>query len=132
MDTVTVAVERQTQVFVDQRFGGVAVVVRDDRQWPQSLGLETFERALTRLAMYPLIGDFCQPLPRLPVHVMQIGKLAQRPEILAKISDSALDFPFFPAAGGIAGMRVEAIFTGEGEETWKETDETAIVFGSPR
>jgi hypothetical protein len=47
------------------------------------------------------------------IDIVQIGELAQRPEVLAKISDGALDFSFFPAAGGIAGMREKAELTGE-------------------
>ena len=56
--------------------------------------LEAIQRPLTGFAMHALIGDFGQPLPHLPVHIVQIGELAQRPEVLAKISDGALDFSF--------------------------------------
>jgi hypothetical protein len=62
------------------------------------------------------------------IDVVQVGELAQGPEVLAKIPDGALDFSFFPAAGRIAGMREESIFTGEGEESRKEADETTVVF----
>jgi hypothetical protein len=44
--------------------------------------------------MQALIGDFGQPLPRLTIDVVQIGELAQRPEVLAKIPYGALDFSF--------------------------------------
>ena len=54
--------------------------------------------------MQTLIGDFGQPLPHLTIHVMQIGELAQGPEVLTQVSDSAFDFSFFPAAGLVAGM----------------------------
>ena len=47
---------------------------------------------------------------------------------MAKGSDCALDLSFFPAARGIAGMRVEGVFAREGEESWNETDEAAIMF----
>ena len=79
---------------MDQRFGRVAVVVRNDRQRPQRFRLEAIQRALAGLAMQALIGDFGQPLPHLPIHIVQIGELAQRPEVLAKISDGAFDFSF--------------------------------------
>src|SRR5205823_8547216 len=125
---VTVTVKRQTKIFVDERFSCVAVVVRDDRQRPQRFWFESFERALAGFAMQTLIGDFGQPLPRLTIDVVQIGELAQGPEVLAKIPDGALYFSFFPAAGRIAGMREESIFTGEGEESRKEADETTVVF----
>jgi hypothetical protein len=127
VNTVTIAIESQPEVLVDERFGGVAIVIGNDRQWPQCFRLEAFQRPFAGLAMQALIGDLGQPLPRLTIDIVQIGELAQRPEVLAKISDGALDFSFFPAAGRIAGMREEAVFTGEGEESRKETDETTVV-----
>jgi hypothetical protein len=116
MDTVAIPVEGQTEIFVDKRVGRVAVVVRNDRQRPQRFRLEALQRTFAGLAMQALIGDFGQPLPDLTIDIVQIGELAQRPEVLAKISDSALDFSFFPAAGRIAGMREKSIFTGESED----------------
>jgi len=128
VDTVTIAVECQAEIFVDERFGDVAVIVRNDRQRFESFGLKAFQRPLTGFAMHPLIGDLGQPLPHLPVHIVEIGELAQRPEVLAKVSDGAFDLAFFPAAGGIAGMRVEAIITRESEEPRQKANETAIMF----
>jgi len=127
VNTITIAIESQPEVLVDERFGGVAVVIGNDRQWPQCFRLEAFQRPFAGLAMQALIGDFGQPLPRLTIDIVQIGELAQRPEVLAKIKEDALDFSFFPAAGRIAGMREEAVFTGEGEESRKEADETTVV-----
>ena len=50
-------------------------------------------------AMVPLVGDFLQPLPRLAIYVSQVGEGAQRPEILAQISDAARStLPFSQAA----------------------------------
>ena len=77
-----------------------------------------------------MIGNFSEPLPHLAVDVMQIGELAQGPEILPEVPDSAFDFSFFPAAGGIAGMREETIFAGEAQESREKTDEASIVFGN--
>jgi hypothetical protein len=35
-----------------------------------------------------------------PVHVVQIGELAQRPEVLAQVTEGVFDFPFsHPLAG---------------------------------
>ena len=36
--------------------------------------------------MQALIGDFAQPLPHLPVHIVQIGELAQRQEVLSQVN----------------------------------------------
>jgi hypothetical protein len=81
-------------------------------------------------AMQALIGDFGQPLPRLAVHIVQIGELAQRPEVLADVSDAAaFHFSFFPAAGRIAGPRVKVVFAGEGQEARIEAHQAAIMFG---
>jgi hypothetical protein len=46
-----------------------------------------------------LIGNFTQPQPYLPVHVMQIGELTQRPEALPDITDGALNFAFGESRG---------------------------------
>jgi hypothetical protein len=78
---------------VDERFGGVAVIVRNDGQRFESFGLKAFQRPLTGLAMRPLIGDLGQPLPHLPVHIVETGELAQRPEVLANpMARSTLPF----------------------------------------
>ena len=76
------------------------------------------------------VGDFAQPLPHPPVHVVQIGELAQRPEVLTQVTDGAFDFPFFPAACGIACVRDKAIFTGETEEARLKADETSVMFSN--
>jgi hypothetical protein len=59
--TVTITVEREPEIFMYKRFGGVAVVVRDDRQWTQRLRFEAFERSLAGFAMQTLIGNLGQP-----------------------------------------------------------------------
>ena len=64
------------------------------------------------------------------IHIVETGELAQRPEVLAKITDGSFDLSFFPAAGGIAGVRNEAVFTGEAEKTRQKTDKPAIVLGN--
>ena len=63
------------------------------------------------------------------IHIVQARELAQGPEVLAKIPDGSFDLAFFPAAGGIAGVRDKAVFAGEAEEARKEADQTAIVPG---
>jgi hypothetical protein len=59
---------------------------------------------------------------------VQIGELAQGPEVLAEITDGAFNLAFFPAAGSIAGMGKESLIAGKGEESREKTDQTAIVF----
>ena len=45
--------------------------------------------------METLIGNLGQPLSRLTVHIVEVGELAQGPEILAHVPDAAdSDFPF--------------------------------------
>ena len=79
--------------------------------------------------MQASVGNFAQPLPHLPVHIVQIGELAQRPEVLAQVTDGAFDFPFLPAACGIAGVRDKAIFTSKAEEARMKADQTSVMFG---
>ena len=92
---------------MNQRFGGLAVVVRKDRQRTQRFALESIQRALACLAMQALIGDLGQPLPRLAIHIAQIDELSQRPEVLAKIADRSFDFPFLRAAGRITACGIK-------------------------
>ena len=111
-----------------QCFGYVAVIVRNGGQRSQRFRPEAFQRAFAGLAMQTPVGDFVQPLPHLPVHIVQIGELAQGPEVLAKVADGAFDLAFFPTAGSIAGMGKEAMIAGKAEEAREKTDQTAIVF----
>ncbi len=105
------------------------MIVRNDRQRFQRGGLKAVDGPLPGFAMLPLVGDFREPLAGLAIHIMQIGELTQRPEVLAGIADGALHFAFFPTRRQIAGPRVEAIFAGEGEKARKKTDQAAIVLG---
>ncbi len=109
---------------------GVAGHVRNDGEWPQRLGLEAIQRPLAGLTMQSQIGNLRKPLPQLPIYVVHIGELAQRTEVLAKITDSSFDLAFFPAARRIAGARGEAIFTCEAQKTREKTDKPAVVFGN--
>ena len=79
--------------------------------------------------MLALVGDFFQPLARLRVHIGQIGEGAQRPEVLAHISDGSFDFAFFPGRRDVTGARNETVFAREGEKARIEADQVAIVFG---
>lgn len=128
--TIAIGIKPKSEILVNEGFAGVAVVVRDDGQRPQGLRLETIERPLARLAVHALISDFGEPLPRLAINIMQIGELTQRPEVLAQVSNGAFHFSFFPTAGGIAGVREEAIFAGEAKESGEKTDEASVVFGN--
>ncbi len=128
-NAITVPIEGDPEILMDQRFRRVAVIVRNARQRTQRFRFKTVQRAFAGLAMQASIGDFAQPLAYLSIHIVQIGELAQRPEVLSQISDGALDFPFFPSAGRIAGVRKEIIFAGEAEEAWVKADDPAVMFG---
>ena len=45
VNTVTIAVECQAEIFVDEPFGDVAVIVRNDRQRTERFRFEAVERA---------------------------------------------------------------------------------------
>src|ERR1700691_3878139 len=79
--------------------------------------------------MQALIGDFAQPLPDLSIHIVQIGELAQRPEVLPQVTDGAFDFPFFPSDGRIAGGRIEVVLPSEAEEARIKAHQPAVMFG---
>ena len=131
-NAVTIGIEGEPEVLMDQSFGRVAVIVRNDRQRPEGFALESVERAFAGLAVQALVGDFAQPLPHLPVHVVQIGELAQRPEVLPKVADGSFDFSFLPSAGRIAGVRIEVVFAGEAKEARMKADDPSVMFGYDR
>jgi hypothetical protein len=60
---------------------------------------------------------------------VQIGELAQRPEVLAQVTDGPFDFPFLPSAGRIAGMRNEVVFADEAEKARMKADDPSVMFG---
>src|SRR5262249_33827568 len=109
-DTVTVPVELNAQILVDQGVDSVAIVIGDDGQRPQRLCLKAIHRPLTSFTMQALIGDFCQPLPNLAIDIVEIAEFAQGPEVLPDITDGAFDLALFPTTGRIAGSRVETKF----------------------
>jgi hypothetical protein len=132
-NAVAIAIELQTKILVDQGLDGVAVIVRDHWQRAQGIGAEAINGSLPGFMMEALIGNFSQPLSRLAVHIVQVGELAQWPEILAHISDAAaFYFSFFPSTGRIAGPRDEVVFAGEAQEPRVEAHQTAIMFGYGR
>ncbi len=88
----------QTEIFVDERFDGIAVVIGNDGQGRRASALN---RGLPRFAMHPLVSHFREPLPGLAIHIMQVRELSQGPERLACIPDGALDLSFFPPADGL-------------------------------
>jgi hypothetical protein len=57
---VAIAVEREPEIFVNQCFGGLAIVVGNDRQGTQRFRLESIQRPLPCLTMLTLIGNFGQ------------------------------------------------------------------------
>jgi hypothetical protein len=88
--------------------------------------------SLAGLAVLASVGDFLEPSAHLRVHVAEIGERAQRPEVLAHISDGAFDFTFLPGCGNMAGARDEIILAGEGEEARVEPHQVAFMFGNCR
>jgi hypothetical protein len=70
------------------------MIIGDDRQRPESLRLEALHRSFACSLMQALIGNFDEPLAHLPVDIMQIVKLPQRPEALAEIADGTLHLAF--------------------------------------
>src|SRR3954452_2976865 len=80
--------------------------------------------------MQALIGDLGQPLPDLAIDIVEIGELAQGPEVLAEITDGTFDLAFFPTTGRVAGPRVKTIFASEAEKAWKKTDQASVMLGN--
>src|SRR5947209_6725744 len=79
--------------------------------------------------MEPLVGNFLQPLPYLTIYVSQVGEGAQRPEILAQVSDAgALDLAFLPGRGHMAGTRQETELTGKSQKARMKPHQVAFVF----
>jgi hypothetical protein len=70
---------------VHESLDRVAVIVRDDRQRTQGLGLKSVDGALPRFPVLSLVGGFGEPLPRLAVDIVQIDELPEGPEVLARI-----------------------------------------------
>ena len=60
---------------------------------------------------------------------MQIGELAQGPEVLPQITDGALHFAFLPATGRIAGTRDRSCIHARSPESAEETNQAAVMFG---
>ena len=54
---VAIAIELQAQIFVDQRLDGVAIIIRDDRQRAEGIGLEAIDGSLSGFTVESPIGD---------------------------------------------------------------------------
>src|SRR5215471_16839206 len=79
--------------------------------------------------MQTWIGDLVQPLPRLTVHIGEIGEGAQRPEVGTEVADPGFNLPLFPGGARVAGARIKTVLAGEGQKARVETDEAAVVLG---
>jgi len=66
---VAVAIERQSEIFVDQSLGAIPIIGHDDRQSSQSLGLKARCGSFSGFAMATLIGHLFQPVSRLQVDI---------------------------------------------------------------
>jgi hypothetical protein len=64
-----------------------------------------------------------QPWTHLPVHILQILELPQRPEALPEIADGAFHLAVLTAAGWIAGTREEVVTASEAQESREETNQ---------
>ncbi len=114
---VTIAVELQAKVLVDEGLDGITVIRCERRQRAKRVGAEAVHRTLASLAMQPLVGDFLQPLPRLAIDIRQVRELPEGPEVLANVPHApALHFTFLPPGGRITGPGIEGIIAGEGQE----------------
>ena len=79
--------------------------------------------------MDAFVDNLIQPLPYLPIDIVQVCKCAQRPKVLPQIAGSpALYFPFFPTCARIAGPWIEAKLMGEGQEPGIEPDNPSSAF----
>jgi len=77
-----------------------------------------------------LVGNFVQPLPHLAIDIGEVGKLAERPEVLAEIADApAFDLAFFPARRRVAGSGKKATLAGEAQEARIKADQSSNMLG---
>jgi len=67
--TVTVAVERESKIFVNQGFGNVALVGSDRRHCSQGFGRRALLGSLIGFAMAALMAPLFEPLPYLKIHI---------------------------------------------------------------
>ena len=112
-----IAVEGEAQILVHHRLGGVAIIGSEGGQQMQRLGAKAFLGGLAGFPVTASIGDFLQPMANLPVHIRQVGKAAQGPEVLAQIAYGSLDLAFLPGGPHVTSSRQEAVLPGEGQES---------------
>jgi hypothetical protein len=85
--------------------------------------LEAIDWTLSRFAVQSPIGDLIKPFTALAVHVVEVEKIAQWPEVLPDVTDAAtFHFSLFPSTRLIAGARVKVELTGKRQETWIEAN----------
>ena len=127
---VAIAVELKAKILMHQGLGRVAVIGSEGRQRSQTIRAKALAGSLAGFAVQALVGNLVQPLPRLAIDIGEIGKLAERPEVLADIADaSAFDLAFFPARRRVAGAGKEATLAGEAQKARIEADQGTHVFG---
>ena len=56
-DAVSIAIELQAEILVDQSLRRVTVIVRDHRQRTQGIGPEAIDRLLSCLVVEALVGN---------------------------------------------------------------------------
>ena len=73
-DAVAIAIELHFETLVNKCLDGVAVIIRDPPA--AGVGAEAMGGSLPGLMMEALAGYLGQPLSRLAVYIVQVGKLA--------------------------------------------------------
>ena len=107
-----------------QGLDGVALIRCDVRQSPKGVRLETIAWPLSRFAVQSPIGDLIEPLTSLAVHIVEVEKIAQLPEVLPHVTDAAtFHLSLLPSTGLITGARVKVEITGKGQEPRMDANE---------
>ena len=70
---VAIAIEREPNIFMDQRFDGFTVIGNHGRQRPERLRLKAFIGSLAGFAVLTPVGNLFEPLTGLRVYIGQTG-----------------------------------------------------------
>jgi len=128
--TVAIPVEMQAKILLHPSLGGVAVIRREGGQRSQAVGAEAITGALSGFAVESLISDLVQPLPRLPVDLGEVGKVAEGPEVLTEVAyATTFHLSFLPTSGRIASSGIKIALAGKGQEARIEAHQGTDVFG---
>ena len=73
---IAVAIKRQSEIFVNEGFSRVSIILRDGWYGKQTIATKTFIRDRTGFAMTSPVGNGLQPVMRLRVDVSEVGESA--------------------------------------------------------